>query len=171
MLGLAAADTGAHDRALDHLRLSVELAERAGSRQQVSFSLSFAGRSHFLREELDHARTALERSLAVARDINWVAFLPWPESWLAETDLAAGEVPAGRERFEHAWALAFELHDPCWEGAAGQGLGRIACLEGQIPTGLRLLEEARRRGKLLGHLRVGRGVCADPARLGGRRSG
>src|SRR3712207_2999948 len=31
-----------------------------------------------------------------------------------------------------------------WEGAAGQGLGRIACLEGKVPTGLRLLEEARR---------------------------
>ena len=45
MLGLAAADTGAHERALAHLRHSVELAERAGSRQQASFSLSFVGRS------------------------------------------------------------------------------------------------------------------------------
>jgi hypothetical protein len=68
-----------------------------------------------------------------------------PESWLAEADLAAGELPAGRERFEHAWALASELGDPCWEGAAGQGLGRIACQEGRVPTGLRLLEAARRR--------------------------
>lgn len=145
MLGLAAADTGAHERALAHLERSVELAERAGSRQQASFSLSFVGRSHFLREELDDARAALERSLALARETKWVAFEPWPESWLAETDLADGEVLAGRERFEHAWALACELGDPCWEGAAGQGLGRIACLEGQAPSGLRLLEEARRR--------------------------
>jgi DNA-binding SARP family transcriptional activator len=145
MLGLAAADTGAHERALDHLRRSVELAERAGSRQQAAFSLSFVGRSHFLRDELDAARVALERSLALARETRWVAFEPWPESWLAEADLAAGELPAGRERFEHAWALASELGDPCWEGAAGQGLGRIACQEGRVPAGLRLLEEARRR--------------------------
>jgi DNA-binding SARP family transcriptional activator len=145
MLGMAAADTGAHERALAHLRRSIELAERAGSRQQASFSLSFVGRSHFLREELDDARAALERSLALARESKWVAFEPWPESWLAEADLAGGELPAGREHFEHAWALASELGDPCWEGAAGQGLGRIACLEGQVPTGLRLLEEARRR--------------------------
>jgi DNA-binding SARP family transcriptional activator len=41
MLGLAAADTGAHERALVHLRRSVELAERAGSHQQAAFSLSF----------------------------------------------------------------------------------------------------------------------------------
>jgi DNA-binding SARP family transcriptional activator len=145
MLGLAAADTGAHERALAHLQRSVELAERAGSRQQAAFSLSFVGRSHFLRGELDDARAALERSLALARDAKWVAFEPWPESWLAEADLAVGELAAGRERFEHAWALASELGDPCWEGAAGQGLGRLTCLEGQVPAGLRLLEEARRR--------------------------
>lgn len=147
MLGLAAADTGAHERALAHLRSSVELAERAGSRQQAAFSLSFVGRSHFLREENDDARAALERSLALARDASWVAFEPWPESWLAEVDLAAGEVPAGREHFEHAWALASELGDPCWEGAAGQGLGRLACREGRVPAGLRILEEARRRAR------------------------
>jgi DNA-binding SARP family transcriptional activator len=147
MLGLAAADTGAHERALAHLQHSVELAERAGSRQQASFSLSFVGRSHFLRAELDDARAALERSLAIARETKWVAFEPWPESWLAEADLAGGDLAAGRERFEHAWALASELGDPCWEGAAGQGLGRIVCLEGQVPAGLRLLEEARRRAR------------------------
>ena len=145
MLGLAAADTGAHELGLVHLRRSVELAERAGSRQQASFSLSFVGRSHFLRDELDDARAALEHSLALAREARWVAFEPWPESWLAEAHLAGGELTIGREGFEHAWALASELGDPCWEGTAGQGLGRIACLSGQVPTGLRLLEEARRR--------------------------
>ena len=145
MLGMTAADTGAHGRALTHLRHSVELAESAGSRQQAAFSLSFVGRSHFLREELDDARAALERSLTLTRDANWLAFEPWPESWLAEAELRAGELRVGRERLEHAWALACELGDPCWEGAAGQGLGRIACLEGEVPTGLRLLEDARQR--------------------------
>lgn len=145
MLGLAASDTGAHQRALDHLWRSVELAERTGSRQQASFSLSFVGRSHFLRDELDDARAALERSLLLARESGWVAFEPWPETWLAEVDMARGELASGREHFEHAWALACELGDPCWEGATGQGLGRIACLDGKGPAGLRLLEEARRR--------------------------
>jgi DNA-binding SARP family transcriptional activator len=145
MLGMAAADTGAHERALAHLGRSVGLAERAGSRQQAAFSLSFVGRSHFLREELADARAALERSLALARETKWLAFEPWPQSWLADAELAGGELDAGRDRFEHAWALACELGDPCWEGAAGQGLGRIACLEGEVPAGLRLLEEARRR--------------------------
>jgi DNA-binding SARP family transcriptional activator len=144
MRGAVAADTGAHDRALVHLRRSVELAEGAGSRQQVAFSLALVGRSRFLREELSEARSALERSLAIAQETNWVAFEPWPESWLAEVELAAGEIPAGGNRFEHAWALACELGDPCWEGTAGQGLGRIACLNGDVAAGLRMLEQSRR---------------------------
>lgn len=145
MLGMVAADTGAHQRALTHLWHSVELAERAGSRQQAAFSLALVGRSHLLRGELDDARGALESSFAIAREIKWLAFEPWPEAWLAEVDIARGELTAGRERFEHAWALACELGDPCWEGASGQGLGRIACLDGEGPAGLRLLEDARLR--------------------------
>jgi tetratricopeptide (TPR) repeat protein len=169
MHGLAAADTGAHDRALVHLQRSVELAERAGSRQQAAFSLSFVGRSRFLREELTEARSALERSLAIARETKWVAFEPWPESWLAEAELAAGEIPAGRDRFEHAWALASELGDPCWEGTAGQGLGRIACLEGEVAGGLRMLEEARRVAGSYPDAYVGGGVRACGACLSGDR--
>jgi DNA-binding SARP family transcriptional activator len=145
MLGMAAADTGAHAQGLVHLQRSVRLAEAAGSRQQASFSLSFVGRSHFLRGDLHEARAALERSLALAREIKWLAFAPWPEAWLADTEIASGDLEMGRERFEHAWAMACELGDPCWEGISGQGMGRIACLTGEVPAGLRVLEEARRR--------------------------
>ena len=144
MLGLAAADTGAHERALAHLRRSVELADApvAASRLRSRCRSSVAPIS-CARSSTMPGRCSSARSPSRARQMGRLE--PWPESWLAEVDLAAGQLPAGRERFEHAWALASELGDPCWEGAAGQGLGRIACLEGQVPTGLRLLEEARRR--------------------------
>jgi DNA-binding SARP family transcriptional activator len=148
MLGITAADTGAHERAFTHLRRSVALAEGAGSAQQASYSLSFVGRSHVLREEYDEAAIALEQSLAVARDARWIAFEPWPESWLAEVHLAAGDVDAARDGFEHAWALGCELGDPCWQGMAGQGLGRVALRDDDEPGGLRWLEEARRRAAL-----------------------
>ena len=65
-------------------------------------------------------------------------------TWLAEADLAAGELPAGRERFDML-GLRRPSSATRAEGAAGQGLGRIACREGRVPAGLRLLEEARRR--------------------------
>ena len=143
MLGLAAEDTGAHERALAHLRRSVKLAKRAGSRQQAAFSLSFVGRSHFLRAELDDARAALERSLALARETKWVAFEPWPESWLAEADLAGGELPAGRERFEHAWALASKLATPAGRGPPARGLAGSPARRGGCPPACAC---SRRRG-------------------------
>lgn len=143
--GLAAADTGAHRRALEHCRRSVNLAERSGSTRQASFSFSFLGRSHFLCDELDEAQAALERSLALAREADWLAFMPWPEAWLAEVELAGGDVESARAGLEHSFALGCELGDPCWEGISGQGLGRLACRDGQTAHGLRLLEDARRR--------------------------
>ena len=143
--GMAVADTGAHGRALGHLRRSVDLAERGDNARQASFSLSFLGRSHLLRGELDDARVALERSLAVAREADWLSFVPWPEAWLAEVDLAVGDAESARRALEHSFALGCELGDPCWEGISGQGLGRLAYRDGQTSHGLRLLEDARRR--------------------------
>jgi DNA-binding SARP family transcriptional activator len=143
--GMAAADTGGHEGALAHLRRSVELAERGGAAHQAIFSLAFLGRSHFLRGELADARGALERSMQLSRDADWLAFSPFPEAWLAEVGLAEGDTDAARNRFEHSFALSCELGDPCWEGISGQGLGRLAVLGGETAQGLRLLEDARRR--------------------------
>ena len=176
MLGIAAADTGAHERAFVHLRRSVALAEGAGSVRQAAYSLSFVGRSHVLREEYDEAAAALEESLAIARDARWIAFEPWPEAWLAEVHLAAGEVEAARDGFEHSWALGSELGDPCWQGMAGQGLGRVALREDDAPAGLRWLEEARRRASLFpGGYRWGEGyvlstLAATGVDVGHRRA-
>lgn len=150
--GMAAADTGAHGRALDHLRRSTSLAEASDSDRQASFSFSFLGRSHLLRGELADARAALERSLALAREADWLSFLPWPEAWLAEVELAEGDADAARRGLEHSFALGCELNDPCWEGVSAAGLGRLACRDGKTAHGLRLLEDARRRS--------GRVACA-----------
>jgi DNA-binding SARP family transcriptional activator len=143
--GMAAADTGAHNRAIDHLQRSARLAESSDSGRQASFSLTFLGRSHLLRGELPEALVALERALALARAADWLSFLPWPEAWLAEVELAEGDDKAARRGLEHSFALGCELGDPCWEGLSAAGLGRLACRDGKIAHGLRLLEDARRR--------------------------
>jgi DNA-binding SARP family transcriptional activator len=143
--GMAAADTGVHFRAIEHLRRSAKLAERSGTARQGSFSLSFLGRSHLICGELAEARVALEGALALAREADWLTFTPWPEAWLAEVELADGDGDAARHGLEHAFALGCELGDPCWEGISGQGLGRLALRDGQTAHGLRLLEQAVRR--------------------------
>src|SRR5437867_3974310 len=80
--------------------------------------------------ELDGATDALDRSLAMAQH-GWTAFAPWPQSLRAEIDLSRGDVSAAAERFEHAFALGCQLGDPCWEGIAGRGLGRVAIARGE----------------------------------------
>jgi hypothetical protein len=63
--------------------------------------------------------------LELVREQRWMAFLPWPQALRAELDLYAGDVDAAADGFEHAWVLACQLDDPCWEGMAARGLGLL----------------------------------------------
>jgi len=47
-----------------------------------------------------------------------------------ELELRAGRLAAAGERFEHAYALACQLGDPCWEGMAAPGLGLLRATVG-----------------------------------------
>lgn len=144
ILGMAAADVGLHDRALEHLERSIELAEGAASAKQLSYSLALAGRSRLLREEWDAARTALQRALEIA-ERDWTTFVPWPESLLAEVELRTGGHESARQRFEHAYALGCQIGDPCWEGLSARGLGLVAAGDGDGEGAIERLELARRR--------------------------
>jgi DNA-binding SARP family transcriptional activator len=141
---MAAGDRGAHDTTLKHTTKSTELAERGGDLKRMAFALSFAGRSHLLRRDLEAARTSLERSLAIVGETDWLAFASWPEAWLAEVQLLEGDIEGARTRVERAFALAYEFRDPCWEGIAGRTLGVVEEREGSVASSLRRLEEARR---------------------------
>jgi hypothetical protein len=79
------------------------------------------------------------------KEAEWLAFAAWPESLVAEVDLARGELDAARERLEYAFALACEFRDPCWEGFACRGLGLIEEQNGNTAAALRQLEDARQR--------------------------
>ena len=49
------------------------------------------------------------------------------------------------KRYEHAFALACQLGDPCWEGIAARGIGRAAAARDEIDKALEWLMEARTR--------------------------
>jgi hypothetical protein len=70
---------------------------------------------------------------------------PLPEALLADVDLAEGRIDAAAAGYEHAYALALQLGDPCWEGIAGRGLGLVADRRGDVETALRRVGEARAR--------------------------
>ncbi len=138
-------DRGAHRAAVEAAAHAVELSNAAGEPKRAAYALTAAGRSKFLMSDLPGARESLQQALDLVASIGWISFEAWPEGWLAEVELADGNVDLARDRFEHAFALGCELRDPCWEGLSGRGLGMIAAREGRTAEALRRLEDARGR--------------------------
>jgi hypothetical protein len=57
----------------------------------------------------------------------------------------AGHWEEAAQEAEHAFALACELGDPCWEGMAGRALGLLALQAGDAGDCRAWLTDARRR--------------------------
>ena len=138
--GSTLSDTGHYAAAIAVLQNAAALADDAGDLKQLAYALSMLGRALMLRGERAPAAVALDRSLALAQQ-GWTAFVPWPQSLRAEVELDSGDLSAAAERFEHAFALGCQLGDPCWEGIAGRGLGRIAILRGEPARAISILTD------------------------------
>ena len=143
--GLTLTDIGRYTEALNKLTESLRLARGAGVGDAETWSLTFIGRGHLLRRNLPESRAALEAALATAQRIRWTAFVPLPESLLAEVDLLEGNLDDAAAAFEHAYALALQLGDPCWEGIAARGIGLVADRRGDVEAALHWVTEARSR--------------------------
>lgn len=143
--GMNASDRGDYPTALAQLGESAERAASGGDPRQEAWSLSVLARAHLLRGERSQAGAALDRSLALIQEQRWMAFLPWPQSLQAELSLSAGDTDTAADTLERAWTLALQLDDPCWEGMAARGLGRLHAARGDRAEATRWLGEARRR--------------------------
>jgi DNA-binding SARP family transcriptional activator len=143
--GLALADIGRHTDAMHELGDALRLAQAADVGSVETWALTFIGRSHLLRRELVPARQALDAALALARKLRWTAFIPLPESLLADVDLAEGNTDAAASAYDHAYALSLQLGDPCWEGLAARGIGLVANRRGDPESALRWVTQARMR--------------------------
>jgi len=134
-------DTAHYAPAIVMLRDAVGLADSLGDVKQVTYALSTLGRALMLYGNLPEATAALDRSLLLAQQ-GWTVFVPWPQSLRAEIDLMHGDVNAAAERFEHAFALGCQFDNPCWEGIAGRGLGRVAIARGEPQGAIEILLDA-----------------------------
>ncbi|GFJ85889.1 hypothetical protein [Phytohabitans houttuyneae] len=143
--GMNASDRGDYPTALAQLGESAERAASAGDQRQQAWSLSVLARAHVLRGERSQATAALDLSLALIHEQRWMAFLPWPQALHAELDLAAGHADAAADTLERAWTLALQVDDPCWEGMAARGLGRLHAARGDRAGAAQWMGEARRR--------------------------
>jgi len=136
--GSVLSDTAHYAAAIAMLRDAEALANSIGDRKHVTYALSMLGRALLLQGDLPAATDTLDRSVTLAQH-GWTAFVPWPQSLRAEADLLRGNVNAAAERFEHAFALGCQLGDPCWEGIAGRGLGRVAIARGEPQRAVEIL--------------------------------
>lgn len=143
--GVASTDVGRYDDALSAFQEALRLAHAGQLGQVEAWVWTFTGRLHLLRQDVEQARECLTKGLACARALRWTAFVPLPEALLADVDLADGLVDVASAAYEHAYALARQLDDPCWEGLAARGLGMVAARQGDAATALRWITEARHR--------------------------
>jgi DNA-binding SARP family transcriptional activator len=143
--GMNASDTGDYPAAFRHLEGSVERARRCDDRRQQAWSLSILARAHLLRDERSQAAAGLARSLELAHEQRWMAFLPWPQALKGQLDVRAGRLDLATDELEHAYALACQLGDPCWEGMAARGLGVLNATRGDQATATAWLAEAHAR--------------------------
>ena len=145
MRGMNEADRGRHGEAATLLAQSADTACEAGRARQEAWSQGVLARSLLLSGQVQQARAAAERSIAVTQRERWNAFLPWPQVLRAQCLAEVGRWDEAGEDAEQAFALACELGDPCWEGMAGRALGLLALHAGDLAAARTWLADARRR--------------------------
>lgn len=143
--GMNRSDMADYEGAFTALERSVDHAERCGERRRIAYASALLGRAHVLRGEHDAAALVLDRALELVEAERWLAFRPFPEALRAEVDLARGDLDRAGERLEHAFAVACDLQDPCWEGLAARNLGLLHRAGGRDGSVRGWMDEARTR--------------------------
>jgi tetratricopeptide (TPR) repeat protein len=139
--GMNLSDMARYGEALGTLQGSVDTALSAGTLRQAAWSASLVGRIHLLRGERHQAARALEQSMELVTAERWMAFAPWPQSLRAELDRTEGRTAQAADQYAHAFALACQLGDPCWEGVAARGTGLVEADAGDVAAAMRWLED------------------------------
>lgn len=143
--GMYLTEVGRYQQSIAKLKEAVGLAERSGEVQTVAWALSMLGRALFLRRDLDGARAVNRRAIEIARAAGWMWLIPWPEAYLAETELATGDIESAGELAEHSFALASQSRDPCFQSKAERVIAMVAAARGRSDTAIERLEMARLR--------------------------
>ena len=139
--GMNLLDRAYHADALATFDRSIEHSARAGAKRQHAWSLSLVARAHLEMGRTADAWTAIDRSLEITRDERWTAFAPWPEAVRAEIDLNERDLDTAMDRYSHAFALACQVGDPCWEGMAAKGLGMTEAERGDLALAMTWLDD------------------------------
>ncbi len=139
--GMNLLDRAYHAEALATLEQSIEHCERASTRRQHAWSLSLVARAHLEMGRMSEARSAIDRTMQITNDERWTAFSPWPEAVRAEIDLTDHDLETAVSGYSHAFELACQLGDPCWEGAAAKGMAMTEVARGDLTAAMAWLDD------------------------------
>lgn len=145
VLGACWSDTAHYPEAFAELEKGIALAEEAGAAKQISFASAFLGRAQLMTGAVSDARETLTRSKELAEKEGWTSFVAWPESLLADSMLANGDIDDADDAYQHAFTLGCHFADPCWEGIAARGLGLVKWHRGESEDAIDWLDDARTR--------------------------
>jgi DNA-binding SARP family transcriptional activator len=148
-LGAVHSDRADYDQAATLLESAVNLSRTARDPRREALALSMLGRVNLFRQDLDTAARQLELSLELVQREHWLAYVPWPQAWRGEVQLARGDHQGAAELLQQAFARACQLGDPCWEGLSARGLALVAEASGETERAFDLLADARVRNNRL----------------------
>lgn len=131
--GSCLSDTAHYTRAEQALRRAVELTARVGDGPGEAFATTHLCRLQYLRGEMDDAAETGRRAVEVTQAEGWTSFGPYPETWVALIEFGRRHVDESHQLFEHAWAMACQIGDVCWQTLSLRGLGLVSA-EQQRPT-------------------------------------
>jgi DNA-binding SARP family transcriptional activator len=140
--GSCLSDTAHYTEGEQRLRRAVELTARVGDGRGEAFATTHLCRLQYLRGELDEAAETGQRAVELARSEGWTSFAPYPETWVALTELGQHRVTEADELFEHAWAIACQIGDVCWQTFALRGLGLVSADRSRTDDAIEQLREA-----------------------------
>ena len=143
VLGMALTEVGRYEESMEQLVRAADLADDIGDPRKAGLARALLGKAHVMRRELVEGKRYLETSLESLRSAGWTWLLPWPEAYLGELELHAGNLDEAEGLLEHAFALAREISDPCFLGKSEANLGLIAAARGAIEAAMDRLESAR----------------------------
>lgn len=144
--GFNLCDWGRYEQGLERYEEALDASRSTGERRREAWTLGLGGWALLLSGRATDGVGWLNDSLALADELRWRAFEPWPLAALAEAHLAKmHEEPTGPSELERCFAMSCQLDDPCWEGASGRVLALYHARRGDHVSALRWIEEARRR--------------------------
>jgi DNA-binding SARP family transcriptional activator len=143
--GITMVDTGHYAEGLAELEGALSSAPIEKDPHIAAYALSMLGKAHLLRGDTAAAIDPLDQAIHLAK-VHWIGLRPWPEALRAEVALRCGQLERAEQMFREAHALArnFE-YSPCWESAAGRGLGLVAAANGAVDRAVTWFDDAYSR--------------------------